>query len=110
MSGRQYEKESYDYDLLIGLFLGLLGGALAGILFAPKPGKELQDDLQKFAKELPEEMNERWSRSKVQYKDLAARTKYGIEDQLEKRALRKRARRMAEAKRREELEAGAYEY
>lgn len=110
MCNRTHSREQDDFALPFGLFLGLLGGLLAGILFAPKPGRELQADLRNLAANLPDEVNTRWSRSKVRYQDLMGRTRQGIGLQLEKRTLRKQALRMAEAKRLEEMEAGSYEY
>lgn len=110
MSYRPEYKDRYSLDLPFGLILGLLGGALAGILFAPKPGKELQDDVQRFVNRLPESMEDGLSRSKTQYSELVDKTKQRIEVKLDQRAQRKQALRMAEAKRREELEAGVYEY
>jgi hypothetical protein len=55
-------------------------------------------------------LNTRLSRSKVQYKDIVGKTKQGIEYQLEQMNQRKQAVRMAEAKRREDLESGSYEF
>ncbi len=98
------------FDLFLGLFLGLLGGGLAGILYAPKPGKEIQKDVKSFIDTLPEEVNEGWSRSKGRYKEIVGRTRQEIENQLEQRSQRKQAIRMAEAKLREEQEAGNYDY
>lgn len=110
MSDRRDYRGSYSFDLPFGLILGLLGGVLLGILFAPKPGKELQDDVQNLVNRLPDELNQGFSRSKVHYKEIVGKTKNTIERQLEQRAHRKQAVRMAEAKRREEQEAGIYEY
>jgi len=42
------------FSFLKGLFLGVIAGAAAGILLAPKSGKETQEDLKKLAKEYTE--------------------------------------------------------
>lgn len=110
MSDSQRSKDGFDLDLPLGLIIGLLGGVVAGILFAPKPGKELQDDVQQFINKLPDELSDQLSASKVRYKEMVGKTKATIETNLEKRNQRKQALRMAEAKRREELETGSYEY
>lgn len=109
MSTRGEYNNRYDFDLPLGLFLGLLGGAIAGILFAPKPGKALQDDVQQFVNTLPDRLNTGLSQSKDRYHELVDKTRLSIENELAKRSYRKSAVRMAEAKRREEQEAG-YEY
>ncbi len=96
-------------DLFLGLLFGLSTGILAGILLAPKPGTELRNDLKGFVNNLPNEVNVSLTRSKGQYKELLGRTKEGIETQIERRNERRQAIRMAEAKRREEQEAG-YDY
>lgn len=90
------------FDTLLGLILGLLGGVVFGLLFAPKPGKDLQDDLQEVVNKMPDRLKQ----SRKQYETLVDKTRYGIEGQLEKRSRSKQASRMAEAKHREELEAG----
>jgi gas vesicle protein len=35
-----------------GFFLGAIGGAIAGLLFAPKSGKETRDDIKKGARKV----------------------------------------------------------
>jgi len=95
-----------DLDLPVGILLGLLGGAIVGILFARKSGTELQTDIQQFVNHLPDELNYGLSKSKVKYKELVGKTKDGIADQLEQRKQTKRAQKMAQAKRREITEAG----
>lgn len=99
-----------SFDLLLGLILGLLGGTIAGILFAPKPGKALQEDIQVLINHVPELLDDGLNHSKRQYRELVGKTKQNIENQLTQRSQRKKAMRMAEAKRREELETGTYEY
>ncbi len=106
---REY-RSTESLDLAFGLILGLLGGALFGILFAPKPGRELQDDVQKFMNRLPDELSDKYSSSRKHYQEFVGKTRQNIETKREQRTMRKQAPPMAEAKRREELETGAYEY
>ncbi len=101
-----YENERLDLDLPLGVLLGLLGGAILGILYAPKPGQELQTDIQDFVQQLPGGLNQGLSKSKVKYKELVGKTKDGITVQMEQRKHKKRAARMAKAKHREAIEAG----
>jgi gas vesicle protein len=107
---RQFVEDDFDTDLLLGLILGLFGGIIAAILFAPKPGQETQNDLQKVVNNVSDEFTHGFYRSKGQYKAIVGKTKQEIEDRLEKRELKKQANRMAEAKRREALETGIYEF
>ncbi len=109
MSYRYDHRDSYGWDLPFGVILGLLFGFLGGVLFAPKPGKELQKDVQAFVDRLPENLNEGISTSKVRYKEIVGKTKQSIESQMEQRTQRKNALKMAEAKRREDQEYG-YDY
>ncbi len=95
-----------DLDLPLGILLGLMGGAIFGILYARKPGKELQTDIHQFVNHLPDELNSGLSKSKVKYKEIVGKTKDGIADQLEQRKQNQRAQKMAQAKRREITEAG----
>lgn len=97
-------------DLFFGFFFGILAGIIGGILFAPKPGRELQEDIQDTINKMPDNLTERFSDSKSQYKDFMGRTRYRIESKLERMDERKRASRMAKAKRREEKESGVYDY
>lgn len=110
MAVMQEQQEGSGFDLLLGLILGLLGGTLAGILFAPKPGKAFQEDIQSLFNNFPEVLDDGLTQSKRQYRELVGKTKENIENQLTQRSQRKKAMRMAEAKRREELETGTYEY
>ena len=73
-------------------------------------GRELTGDVQRFVTGFPDELNHGLSKSKVRARELVDRTKENIGTRLEERTQRKRALRMAEAKRREELEAGGYDY
>lgn len=98
------------FDLPFGLILGLMGGFLFGVLFAPKPGKELQKDVQNYMDGLPNKLNRQVATSRAQYVELVDKTKQGIETQIEQFNRRKQAVRMAEAKRREEQDTGSYDY
>jgi gas vesicle protein len=46
--------EGKTFSFFKGLFIGAIAGAAAGILLAPKSGKETQEDLKKLAKEYTE--------------------------------------------------------
>ncbi|MGL4953192.1 MAG: YtxH domain-containing protein [Culicoidibacterales bacterium] len=60
---------------LVGAFLGAAAGALAGVLLAPKSGKETREDLAEKAEELktmtPEEIKEKAIEKAHEFKDIA---------------------------------------
>lgn len=43
--------------LLTGILLGIITGVVTAMLYTPKPGKEIRDNLQDKIDELPEEAN-----------------------------------------------------
>ncbi|MGI5897633.1 MAG: YtxH domain-containing protein [Candidatus Dojkabacteria bacterium] len=49
-----------------GALLGAIGGALAGILFAPKSGKETREDIKKLAVDLGDKAEETYLNAKKQ--------------------------------------------
>lgn len=101
---------SRGWDLPVGFVLGILLGALGGILFAPKPGKEFQGDVQDFVNTLPDNLNALTAQSKVRYTEILAKSKFGLEQQLEKLQERKKAVRIAQAKQRETQDQEHYEF
>ncbi|MGL6229073.1 MAG: YtxH domain-containing protein [Culicoidibacterales bacterium] len=60
---------------LVGAFLGAAAGAVAGLLLAPKSGKETREDLAEKAEELktmtPEEIKEKAIEKAHEFKDIA---------------------------------------
>lgn len=73
-------------DPLIGAALGLTVGALAGVLLAPKSGKETREDLSNAAKELPGKAKEVLEKAKEKVEETKeklqdARTK--VDEDLE---------------------------
>ena len=66
------------FSFLRGLFLGAIAGAAAGILLAPKSGKETQEDLKKLAKEYQEKATDMYDvTKKILEKKLDALKKAG---------------------------------
>ncbi len=56
--------ESKAGSFFKGLFLGAIAGATAGILLAPKSGKETREDLKKMAKEYQEKAMDLYATAK----------------------------------------------
>ena len=89
------ENERDCSHFLKGFVIGGFLGALAGILFAPKPGKELRADIKAKGDEVLQDAQEIY--------DEATKKAKGIIDEAKKRAeeLKKEAdRRVAEARQR----------
>ncbi|HCC67945.1 TPA: hypothetical protein DEP90_01895 [Patescibacteria group bacterium] len=49
-----------------GLVFGIVAGAVAGVLLAPKSGEETREDLKKFALELGEKATEQYNNAKAE--------------------------------------------
>ena len=97
------------YTFLAGMALGMLGGGLAGILFAPKSGDELRADANAFVRSLPSRVNEELSNPHTRTREFIDKTRYSIENQVGKVKKDRAAGRMAKAKEAEELASG-YEF
>lgn len=62
-------------DCIKGFIIGSLIGAVAGILYAPKSGKETREDIGKSADELLEKAKERYDEAREKIEKLAGREK-----------------------------------
>jgi len=63
------------FSFLKGLFLGVIAGAAAGILLAPKSGKETQEDIKKLAKEYTEKAVDMYTATKKMMEKKLANVK-----------------------------------
>jgi len=104
-------RESSDgiFAFITGLFFGLAGGAVAGLLFAPKSGDELRADTQEFVRKLPGRLSNEINNPNARTREFIDRTRYSIENQVGKVKRDRDADRMAKAKRAEEMASG-YEF
>lgn len=91
----------------MGLLIGVVGGVVAGLLYTPKSGVEIRDDIRKAAG-LPEKEPE-LVYTKMASINLINRVKFTLEKQLYRVNEAVKAAKMASAKRKEELESG-YNY
>lgn len=55
--------KSSSKNVVIGAAIGVLAGAIAGILFAPKSGKETRADIAKYAHEMKDKIAEELSKA-----------------------------------------------
>ena len=97
------------FSFLAGMTLGMIGGGLAGLLFAPKSGDELREDVHGFVRNLPSRVNEELSNPNARTREFIDKTRYSIETQVGKVKKDREADRMAKAKRAEEMASG-YDY
>jgi len=67
-----------------GLLLGGLAGAVSGLLFAPKSGKQLRQDLRAAAKELAQEAREVVTEAGEEVKELAEHGKEKVKEGVQK--------------------------
>ena len=115
MSAMSREHSYIDHDddgifaFIAGILLGLMGGAIVGLLLAPKSGNEFRTGTYKALKELPSRVNDEFTRDGTRTRDLIDKTRYNIENQVGKVRNDRKADRMAKAKRAEELASG-YEF
>lgn len=94
---------------MLGLLAGLAGGAVLGVLFAPKSGEEMREDLGDLTQNLPKKLNDEINNPQSKAREFIDRTRYNIESQVDKVKKDIEADRMARAKRAEETASG-YEY
>jgi gas vesicle protein len=90
----------------IGLLFGVLAGVAAGILYSPKSGTEMRQDLREIVNDLSGEIKPDIEGTKIASTDLINRVKCTVENQISKINSALKAGKMAAAKRREELESG----
>ena len=91
------ENESGRDNFLRGLLIGGILGALAGILFAPKSGKELRSDLKQKGSEVLGDAREFYSEAQVKAKAVLEDAWHRAED-LKKEANRQLAEARTKAR------------
>jgi gas vesicle protein len=92
---------------IIGLMLGLIGGASIAVLFAPKSGTEIRGKLKDTAKDLPDRMSELVDDSLDLYASGVNYMQLVMEEQTMRVRRAVAAGKLAAAKKREELEMGS---
>jgi gas vesicle protein len=100
-------KNSDDYVVFTtGALLGLLGGVLAGIMFSPKSGVEVRQDLKKLAKNMYNEVPSDVEIVKKSINKNVNRLKSSLENQFNKIQDAAKAGKLASAKIKEEMGEG----
>ena len=67
------------HPFLFGLICGAALGALAGLLFAPKPGAELRGDVTDSARRLRRKAGEMYGEASTVVSDVAAKSRRAFE-------------------------------
>ncbi|MFA6989085.1 MAG: YtxH domain-containing protein [Candidatus Gastranaerophilaceae bacterium] len=104
---------SKDSDSSISFGIGLLGGILAGvavgILYSPKSGEEMRAELIKATKNFTEKLSPDVQTAKEISLEMIDKAKASIESQFDKINQTIKAKKMAEAKAKEEAQSGIEE-
>lgn len=96
------ENKSFMFGM--GLLAGVVGGIVAGVLLAPKPGEESRKELKETAIKLYEENSPAINEAKKQAMENIDLMKYKLERQLRKFNNMVKSKKLLKAKELEELE------
>ncbi len=99
------ERDDGIFVFLLGMVAGAFLGGLIGLLYAPKKGKAFRNDVKTFVKHLPERLEEEMEPYSPTRRFID-KTRANIERKVDKASQNSRARRLAEAKHREEVASG----
>lgn len=105
---RNYDSDSGSGFVawLIGLMLGVTGGAALAVLFAPKSGTEIRGKIKESAQDLPDRVSELVDDSLDLYASGVNYLQLVMEEQTMRLRRAVAAGKLAAAKKREELEMG----
>lgn len=95
------EKSSIGFGL--GLFAGVIGGIVAGILYAPCPGSEMRGKVKDTVCELAEKYSPEVNEAKKQALESVDLLKYKLEKQYKKFGNMIKSKKMRKAKELEEF-------
>ena len=92
----------------MGLLAGVVGGLIAGVLYAPKPGEESRRELKEAACELYEKHSPAIKDAKKQALENVDLMKYKLERQLRKFNNMIKSKKLLKAKELEEMDDYSY--
>ncbi len=106
MAQENRENDDGLFAFILGMVLGAIGGGIAGRLYAPKKGSHFRGDVKDFLHTLPEKLeNEMEPHSHT--RQFIDRTRINLETQIEQAEKDKKSRRLAKARRREQVALGS---
>lgn len=91
-------KKTSSIAFAMGILAGVTGGALLGVLFAPKSGKESREEVKATFKNVVEKCNPELIKVKNQTMDIIKSTRYKIEAECKRIADNIKAEKLANAK------------
>lgn len=96
------KKNSISFGL--GLLAGVVGGILAGVLYAPKPGAESRSELKEVISDLAEKHSPEVKEAKKQALESIDLIKYKLERQYRKLNHMLKSKKLQKAKELEDIE------
>ena len=91
-------KKDNSICFAIGILTGIVGGIAAGLLYAPKPGKEFREDIKNTVIDVPEKYSPEIQKAKKQAIDIIKSSKYKIEMEYKNFLDNIKAQKLANAK------------
>lgn len=88
----------------IGLLIGVIGGIAAGVLFAPKSGKESRAEVKEALAQLAEKQSPNVKKAKKQALESIDLIRYKLERQFRKLSHMLKSKKMQKAKELEEID------
>lgn len=92
------KKEDSSFNFAMGILAGMLGGLAAGILFAPKSGKESREELKETIENLREKYSPEVIKAKEQAMNAIKSSKEKVEDAYKRFNDYLKAKQLAKAK------------
>lgn len=91
-------KKESSICFAVGILAGIVGGITAGLLYAPKPGKEFRNDIKNAVIDAAEKYSPEIQKAKKQAIDIIKSSKYKIENQYKNFLDNMKAQKLANAK------------
>jgi gas vesicle protein len=68
------------FKVFMSFLAGAALGAIFGLLYAPKPGKELREDLRDFSDKLADDAKAEYVKMSAKAKDMGVRAKSAVDE------------------------------
>ena len=94
-------KDNKSANFAIGVLLGVIGGVITGLLFAPKKGEETVKDIKNAVSNAKEKMEPELEKTKSKAREFLERAKYALETKYKEIKENYKARKLADAKNKE---------
>lgn len=96
------DKSSFGFGM--GLLAGVVGGLIAGVLFAPRPGSEMREKVKETVCDLAEKHSPAVQEAKKQAMDSIDLLKYKLEREYKKFANMIKSKKLRKAKELEQID------